>query len=528
MNFYMSYGGTNWGGLAAPVVYTSYDYGAHISEGRTVRDKVREAKLLSLWLRVSDALRVTDMISNGTGIATSNTTAIYGTHLRNPDTNTGFYYVVQNSSPSETVVELSIELQTSLGNLTVSGIELAGRQSKFIVTDYTFGESTLLYSSAEIMTYALFEQPILILYLNEGQSAEFVLKTSSSTPTITGDSTVDVSTSTFNGTSATKVTYTQSAGKTVLQFPGDSGPQIWLVDRITAWGIWAPPLTSNPNVQPNEHLLVSGPYLVRSASVSGSTVDLIGDLNTTTTIELAAPANITEFAWNGATVSANKTEYGTLVATLPGPQVDLSTLLPDLESLTWLSADSLTERAQKYSDASWVIANHTTTPNPAPPETLPVLYADDYGFHVGIKLYRGYFSAGANGTAAPTSATINVTASQAFGFSVWLNGVFLQSFIGSPSSASGKLELSFANVTLSPTNNVLFVVVDYTGHDEEGPAPFGTRNPMGIIHASLDQGDFDSWKLVGNAGGEQPIDQIRGIYNEGGLRAERLGKFSPY
>ena len=36
-NFYMTVGGTSWGWLPAPVVYTSYDYGAAISEARELR-----------------------------------------------------------------------------------------------------------------------------------------------------------------------------------------------------------------------------------------------------------------------------------------------------------------------------------------------------------------------------------------------------------------------------------------------------------------------------------------------------------
>ena len=33
-NVYMTFGGTSWGWLPAPVVYTSYDYGAAIDEAR--------------------------------------------------------------------------------------------------------------------------------------------------------------------------------------------------------------------------------------------------------------------------------------------------------------------------------------------------------------------------------------------------------------------------------------------------------------------------------------------------------------
>ena len=39
-NVYMTFGGTSWGWLPAPVVYTSYDYGAAISEARQLTAKI--------------------------------------------------------------------------------------------------------------------------------------------------------------------------------------------------------------------------------------------------------------------------------------------------------------------------------------------------------------------------------------------------------------------------------------------------------------------------------------------------------
>lgn len=33
-NVYMTFGGTSWGWLPAPIVYTSYDYGAALDEAR--------------------------------------------------------------------------------------------------------------------------------------------------------------------------------------------------------------------------------------------------------------------------------------------------------------------------------------------------------------------------------------------------------------------------------------------------------------------------------------------------------------
>lgn len=56
----------------------------------------------------------------------------------------------------------------------------------------------------------------------------------------------------------------------------------------------------------------------------------------------------------------------------------------------------------------------------------------------------------------------------------------------------------------------------------------GVLNPRGILNASLiGGGNFTSWKVAGNAGGEANIDPIRGPYSEGGLHAERLGWHLP-
>lgn len=163
-------------------------------------------------------------------------------------------------------------------------------------------------------------------------------------------------------------------------------------------------------------------------------------------------------------------------------------------------------------------ANHTTTANAQKPKTLPVLYPDDYGFHSGIKLYRGYFD-GRNAT----GVTLTAIGGSAFGYSVWLNGEFLGSWLGAAANASASVELKFASRTLLESGNVVFVVLDYQGHDQDSVGPNGPRNPRGISEASLSGGEFKEWRLVGNAGGESPVDMVRGIYNEGGLRAERLG-----
>lgn len=61
---YMTYGGTNWGGMAWDGVGTSYDYSAPIQEDRIIADKFHESRLLGLQVRVAQGLTKTTMLGN--------------------------------------------------------------------------------------------------------------------------------------------------------------------------------------------------------------------------------------------------------------------------------------------------------------------------------------------------------------------------------------------------------------------------------------------------------------------------------
>jgi hypothetical protein len=53
-NIYMTFGGTSWGWLAGPVVYTSYDYGAAISEDRGLREKAYALKQQGMFVQSAE------------------------------------------------------------------------------------------------------------------------------------------------------------------------------------------------------------------------------------------------------------------------------------------------------------------------------------------------------------------------------------------------------------------------------------------------------------------------------------------
>lgn len=525
MNLYMAFGGTNWGNLGAPVVYTSYDYSSPLRETREVQLKFKQSKLIALFTRNSRDLRKTDMESNGTGNAVSSTD-IYSWVLRNPDNSAGFYTLQHSASNSRAVTNFHAYLNTSFGVVNITNVQLNGRQSKILTTDYHFGDSTLLYSSADVLTYGIFdEKPVLVLYLQAGQVGEFAFPTSPSAKVVHGTAKVTESSghSDRSSESFTRFTYTQTSGTSVITFT--SGVKVYLLDTETAWNFFAPPTTTDPNVSADEQIFVIGPYNVRKASISAGTVSVVGDNANTTSIEVYAGSSAKSITWNGQALKTTKSAYGSLLATAPGA-TDRAIELP---TLSWVVSDSFPEAARSYDDKDWVICNKSTTLSTVKPLTLPVLFSSDYGYYAGIKIYRGYFD-----SAAATGGNITAQGGVASGWSAWLNGAYVGGSPGNASLSATSAILDFSKATKYNSSNVLTIVTDYTGHDQTSTGPSGVENPRGILGATLlgnSNGtslEFTQWKIQGQAGGSQAnIDPVRGPMNEDGLYGTRLGWHLP-
>ncbi|WPH04809.1 beta-galactosidase [Acrodontium crateriforme] len=521
VNLYMMYGGTNWGSFATPVVATSYDYSAPISEDRSIGSKYYETKLLALFSRAAVDLTETSRVSSST-TQTSNA-AILSTELRNARTNAAFYVTMHATSSSGTRESFKLHVNTSEGQLTiprkVGSIVLNGHQSKIIPTDFSLGTAKLVYSTAEILTYMVTDgETTLFLWVPTGESAEFMISGAWGSQTSSGQSSLSgISVSETN--SGTTVSIDKVENSTVFQMSNQkSRLRVVVMDRPTAYLSWAPMLTNKPHAPANESVYVQGPYLVRSASLNQNILQLTGDVNCTTTIEAYAPKQANTISWNGQRLQTVATEYGSLKAQVAGPK---TVKLPALTE--WKFADSLPEKEMNYdaSGPAWIAADHLSTSNPTKPVTLPVLYADEYGFHNGPILWRGSFHRSTSGV------RLSLQGGNAFGWSAWLNGKFIGSYLGDASLNQGKMTLSFSNATVfSNQENVLLVVMDNTGHDEQPDY----LAPRGILEATLlDNGaKFSSWRVAGNAGGDRTqLDPVRGPLAEGGLTAERLGWHLP-
>ncbi|KAK5130090.1 hypothetical protein LTR08_002478 [Meristemomyces frigidus] len=540
-NLYMLFGGTNWGGLPVPIVGTSYDYSAPIAETRLLTDKYSETKLLSYFVRAAKDLTKLAKAGNGTTDFTGNP-AVFAQALRNVDTGSHFYVAKHTNTTLTSYQTFKLNMTTSAGQLTVPqhapAIALNGRQAKILVADFAAGDSKLIYSTAEILTVSIQNgKPIIVFWLPPGESGEFYLKGArhGSIAHCAGCANVGF----HAAEKGLIVEFMQNRGVTVLTF--DNGVEAVIVDRATAYTMWQPTLSADPHVPLNETILVRGPYLVRSAVIENGTISLTGDYIGTGELEVFAPlpspsesyghhgSNSTrKVTFNGNPIAVRQTPYGSLLGTLSAsPNTTLASIQSLLPALTaWKVHDNLPERLPGYADtsAAWVPANKNSTLNPWQPETFPVLYGDEYGFHAQNLLWRGRFSGNATGV------YLNVIGGTSSGWSAWLNGHYLGSALGNNTLSSTNATLTFpANTTRSDNNNnnnVLFILQDQMGHDQT----VGTLNPRGILNATLlgcPNTTFTSWKVAGQAGGERNLDPVRGPYNEGGLHAERVGWHLP-
>ncbi|KAJ4176797.1 hypothetical protein NW755_014223 [Fusarium falciforme] len=527
VNIYMVYGGTNWGNIGFPEVGTSYDYSAPIHENRLIGDKYNEAKLFGLFMRVAHDFTKVDRVGNSTKYATDED--IFTTELRNPDTGAAYYVTRHDYSPSTDVTRFRLKVSTEAGNLTVpvsGSITLNGRESKTLVTDFSIGSSgkKITYATLEVLTVAdLGDRQVVIFWAPDGEQGEFLLKGAKSGKALSGKADGKSLTKTKNGILTNVVT-----GKEKTVFEYNNHVQAVVVDRQSAYKFWAPTLNNDPLAWENSTVLVHGPYLVRTSSIKGDTIHITGDWDEETEVEIWAPKKVTKATFNGARLKVSKSKYGSLLSNLAAPEVTTETLAAQLPALTkWKVEDGLPEVAADYDDSRWTKADHETTPHFVPPDTYPVLFADEYGYQAGNLLWRGRFKA-AKGD-APKGAYLRVIGGLASGFSAYANGKFLGSWLGSMANKTGELEISFKDVKLNTKDdNVLFVIQDTMGKEQRDAAP----DPRGILNATLIAADgsaanFTSWRLAGNAGGNHLLEPIRGTYNEGGLHAERLGWHLP-
>ncbi|KAF5027145.1 hypothetical protein F66182_771 [Fusarium sp. NRRL 66182] len=530
-NIYMTFGGTNWGNLGHTDGYTSYDYGASISEDRTItREKYSEIKLQGQFLRVSPAYAISEPNNLTTTKYTDNKEiAVTALTSKKDD---AFYIVRHADHRTTTLASYKLNVPTSAGTLTIpqlgGSLSLTRRDSKIHVVDYAVGKHTLLYSTAEVFTWKKFaDKTVLVLYGGPDELHEVAVKGESRLKLVQGD--------------GVKLGKKKNAG--VLQFKTSSTRRvvqagslhIYLLDRNAAYRYWVPDLPGKGNkgaygtsVMNPDSVIVNGAYLVRSVAVQGSRLSLQADFNATTPLEvIGAPKGTSRLVLNGKEVQYRKSKLGNWIV---NPDISLPSIsVPDLESLDWRYIDALPEVKKGYDDSKWTVGDHKTTNNLMwPLQNSVSLYASDYGFHAGALIYRGHFTA----SGSESKLKLWTAGGKAFGTSVWLDDKFLGSFAGH--NAANHYNSTFdIPKSQKGSKHVITVLIDNMGlRGNWAPGLEEMKEPRGILDWALlsssgKETNISKWKLTGNLGGEDYVDKFRGPLNEGGFFHERQGYHLP-
>jgi hypothetical protein len=268
----------------------------------------------------------------------------------------------------------------------MQGISLNGRESKLILTDFQFGSSgKLLYSTASVLFAGkLAGRDVLFLYGDIGQQHEAAVRLSTKALSQPSNATVDIMFSQTVG-GYTLITFLPKTEGLIFVYESSS-QLVLFADSDTAGTFWAPVIPDSSSelsnywsIGSNETILVGGPYLVRSADISGSSLNLRGDLNGSTTLTLiGTPESIRHITWNGAEVETDSTmaASGDFVTTIAPKSKHFAA--PKLNG--WRYADSLPEVKNGYDDSAWAAADHKTTKIPYKSYSgASVLYGCDYG-----------------------------------------------------------------------------------------------------------------------------------------------------
>jgi Glycosyl hydrolases family 35/Beta-galactosidase, domain 2 len=141
LNLYMTYGGTNWGWLPEPGVYTSYDYGAAINEQRQLTGKYTEEKLIASFTQAVPQLTKTQAIT--TDPPTDPVLRLEG--RANPDDKTVVLMLRHADGRSSTTEQthIAVNLSPSFGYTyddTSSALVYSGNWSHVANQSYTGGD----------------------------------------------------------------------------------------------------------------------------------------------------------------------------------------------------------------------------------------------------------------------------------------------------------------------------------------------------------------------------------------------------
>ncbi|MEU9139657.1 beta-galactosidase [Streptomyces sp. NPDC048404] len=507
-NVYMTFGGTSWGWLPAPIVYTSYDYGAALDEARQPTGKLLPMHQIGRLLQSVPDLAKLDRAEPLPGDDLGAGPGIKAYHLVNPDTNARFH-VLRNDSPTESVATVA------LAGTDVE-VPVAGLDARLLAAGILLGRRKLSWSTAQPMLWLTAgRQDIAVFTGRAGESTRTALEATSE-PKVTvldGDAgygyedgvlRIDA---VLDGITRVRVEGGGTTAPLLLLFADDESSRL----------LWRYDTPSGP-------VLVRGPALLRTAVLRGTAAHLTGDTTGAADLEVWGPRGMDELVWNERASKAHATASGSLRAERPlaGPG---RVRLPSLTG--WRRAEENPESAADHDDTGWRVADRTSSYSVTPvPAGQPVLFADDYGFHYGDVWYRGHFT---DADDADSVSLAYVTGAQGL-LMAWLDGEPLGTHrmpVPDKKTVRKGTWTATATFPVRPRErgfHVLSVLVRRMQHDEDGRADDTHKAARGLTAVSFEgAAPAVRWRVQGAAA----PDPVRGPLNAGGLHGERHGWHLP-
>jgi beta-galactosidase GanA len=521
-SFYMGFGGTSWGWQPAPVVYSSYDYGAAIDEARNLRPKALELKQIGQFIQSFPSLARMD---KGPEIkASSDKVRIY--HNVNAETGAHLLFVAHNPSNARSDDSFSFDLETRDGRYRLpqkGALRLDGYDAKLLVASQDIGAHRLVYSTSELQTQLeTGDGDLALLYGRKGEDGETVLRFASAPHVEAIEGSVE---SSFDpATGDLRLDYRHDGLIRLRISGGGKGVlNLLIAEEDVAAGFWRQDTSAGA-------VLARGPALVRQAALHGGRLSLSGDTSKPAMLEIWGP-RFRSVEWNGAALAGDRTASGSWRSRQPIPGAE-SVALPALTG--WRSAEGSREARPDYDDSDWqAIDRRGTAATIRPPTGQPAMDMSAYGFHNGDVWYRGRFEGGP----AARRISLHYGGGGSGLLQLWLDG----RFIGQhelPAGLARPLTTGVAEFTLpaqaqASGAHLLSVMVRNNGHNWDLEADDAHKEPRGLISVSLSSGSGLSfatpiaWKIQGSKGGETLADAVRGPMNNGGLFGERNGWHLP-
>ncbi|MEU6809642.1 beta-galactosidase [Streptomyces sp. NPDC046831] len=505
-----AFGGTSWGWLPAPDVYTSYDHGAAVDEARRPTGKLAAAHQIGHMLRTFPDFPKLEPAGHVevAGLTTH--------HLTNPDTG-AHVHVLRNDGDRDVASTMRLAGHELPVTVPAGDAQLA-------VTHLTLGRRKVRYSTAQPMLWTRAgRQDVAVFVGRPGELAHLALDCAEE-PLVTR---LDAEAAFVYDLGVLRVTAPfgeRGLIRVLVEGDGEDRPLLLLfADDATSLRLW-------PYDTPSGSLLVYSPAaMLRTAELRGSTVHLTGDTLGVGRMEVWAPRGIDRVTWNGSKVPATPSTSTSLLSDgpLPGAPDTPGVSLPALGD--WRMRVENPESGPGFDDSAWRAAGGTAPDGAAPPSGgQPVPSADDHGFPYGDVWYRGTFTDASGVEAVSLSYR---TGTQGL-LMAWLDGDPLGTH-RMPVPDGRTLDRNTWTDTAAfpvgerlrtPGRHVLSVLVRPMAHAQDGPAEVPRRAARGLTSVAFTgAAPKVSWRIQGATA----PDPVRGPLNNGGLYGEREGWHLP-